>query len=248
MAGADTEHLSALHSVPPSSPPLARSYDEFDNIPSLTAPMGTHVIDIPLESTRDVLQETYQDREVGSGAPVGGLDIDRRSEVSKQDPQQHVFGTVNCQAPDSEVDSHSSDSDEERVCLAKMEIDNIIWIRKTRRHKVALEEWMKKDELFAARSDRKRKQSLSVKNEIYQLLGFYSVFQGVLLTAVAQSSLLHCNNWWTAFSLSALASCVTIGGFIHKFWIIWSLEITIHTENISRKVIPPLQTTFEILT
>lgn len=241
MAGADREALSALHSVPLSSPPLVRSYDEFGNIPSVTAPMGTHVIDIPLESTSDVLQATYQGRQVRPRAPVWGLHNDRRLEVPGQGPQQHIVGTVNCKAPDSEVDSHGSDSDEGRVCLAKMEIDNIIWIRKTMRLQVALEEWVKKEKLFAARSDRKRKQSLSVKNEIYQLLGFYSVFQGVLLTAVAQSGLLYCNNWWTAFSLSALASCVTIGGFIHKFWIIWSLERTIHTENIARKVIPPLQ-------
>ena len=50
---------------------------------------------------------------------------------------------------------------------------------------MALEEWEKKDELFAQRVDRNRKQSLSVKNEIYQLIGFYSVLKGVLLTAVS---------------------------------------------------------------
>jgi hypothetical protein len=101
---------------------------------------------------------------------------------------------------------------------------------------VALEEWEKKDELFAQRVDRKRKQSLSVKNEIYQLIGFYSVFQGVLLTAVSQSNLLHCNNWWTAFCLSAFASIVCIAGVIQKFHTIWGWEKTISSEDFARKL------------
>ena len=122
------------------------------------------------------------------------------------------------------------------------EIKNIMWMRKNDPndkalfYNVALEIWTAKDKLFASRVEKKTKQSLSVRNEIYQLIGFYSVFQGVLLTAVAQSNLLHCNNWWSAFTLSALASLVTVGGVIQKFYTVWSLEKTIGAEDITRKV------------
>ncbi|XP_073388711.1 uncharacterized protein [Physcomitrium patens] len=57
--------------------------------------------------------------------------------------------------------------------------------------------WTEKDDLFVIRAEKKKKQTSSLYNEIYQLVGFYSVFQGVLLTAVAQSNLLTCHNWWT---------------------------------------------------
>ena len=138
-----------------------------------------------------------------------------------------------------------SDSDELVIDvpdLLESELRNIMWMRgwdpnnKPLLYNVALEVWTAKDKLFASRVEKKTKQSLSVRNEIYQLIGFYSVFQGVLLTAVAQSNLLHCNNWWSAFTLSALASLVTVGGVIQKFYTVWSLEKTIGTEDIARKV------------
>jgi len=96
-------------------------------------------------------------------------------------------------------------------------------------------EWEKKDKLFATRIDKKKKQSNSLRNEIYQLIGFYSVFQGVLLTAVSQSNLLQCNNWLCAFFLSLFASMVTIAGVIQKFWAILALEKTIQNENHTRQ-------------
>lgn len=121
--------------------------------------------------------------------------------------------------------------------LAEIEINSLLWIKSPGNEalKEAYETWQAKDVLFATRVDKKRKQSSSLMNEIYQLVGFYSVFQGVLLTAVAQSSLLHCDNWWTAFFLSLLASLVTVGGVIQKFLSVLSLEKTISNEEISRK-------------
>lgn len=125
--------------------------------------------------------------------------------------------------------------------LAESEIYSLLWLEDPENepeNKVlarALKAWEKKDELFARRIDRKRKQSNSITNEIYQLVGFYSVFQGVLLTAVAQSNLLQFNNWWTAFFLSLLASLVTIGGVVQKFLAVLALELTIKNEESTRK-------------
>lgn len=121
--------------------------------------------------------------------------------------------------------------------MAEVEIDSLLWIKRAGNEKLkqALETWQSKDHLLASRVDKKRKQSNALINEIYQLIGFYSVFQGVLLTAVSQSNLLLCHNWWTAFFLSLLASLVTIAGVIQKYHSILALELTINTEDASRK-------------
>jgi hypothetical protein len=60
------------------------------------------------------------------------------------------------------------------------------------------------------RIEKKNTRSINAKNELYQLIGFYSVFQGVVLTAVAQTSLMQCQQSWIPVSLSLLASIATI--------------------------------------
>lgn len=106
--------------------------------------------------------------------------------------------------------------------------------------------WTEKDNLFVIRAEKKKKQTSSLYNEIYQLVGFFSVFQGVLLTAVAQSNLLTCHNWWTAFFLSLLASLVTICGVIQKFKFIIELENNMSSEDqvLHLCSTPPLWTGF----
>ena len=123
--------------------------------------------------------------------------------------------------------------------LAEMEVDNRIWIKKekNKKFKEALETWEAKDKLFAGRMDKKKKQSNSLRNEIYQLVGFYLVFQGVLLTAVALANLLTCDTWWSVFFLSLLACIVTIGGVIQKFYSVIALEKTIANEGFTRQVL-----------
>lgn len=96
--------------------------------------------------------------------------------------------------------------------------------------------WKETDDFFVVRAEKKNQKIGSLYNEIYQLIGFFSVFQGVILIACAQSNLLTCHNWWTTFFLSLLASLVTIFGVIQKFRTILTLKETIQTEDDSRKV------------
>jgi hypothetical protein len=56
----------------------------------------------------------------------------------------------------------------------------------------------------------------SIKNEIYQVVGFFSAFQGLLITAAAQSSLLRCNNVGFILALSAFATAVAVFGISQK--------------------------------
>jgi hypothetical protein len=60
------------------------------------------------------------------------------------------------------------------------------------------------------RIEKKSTRSINAKNELYRLIGFYSVFQGVVLTAVSQTSLIQCQQFWGPVSLSLLASIATI--------------------------------------
>ncbi|KAH8913182.1 hypothetical protein BDL97_17G026100 [Sphagnum fallax] len=62
----------------------------------------------------------------------------------------------------------------------------------------------------------KRTRSINTKNELYQLIGFYGVFQGVVLTAVAQTNLIRCSQSWGPSSLSLLASVATIASVYAK--------------------------------
>ncbi|KAG0625616.1 hypothetical protein M758_2G068500 [Ceratodon purpureus] len=114
-------------------------------------------------------------------------------------------------------------------------IRNLLWIEHHPVYRTALAEWRRQVPLFASRVERKIKRILALKNEIYNMLGFYSVFQGVLLTATAQSSYLHCRNVGLPISLSACASLCTLVHIWRKFKVISGLEKTISDEQISLK-------------
>ncbi|CAK9863608.1 unnamed protein product [Sphagnum jensenii] len=101
--------------------------------------------------------------------------------------------------------------------------------------KVALEEWQSSAEVFGKRVDKRQKEVRNIVNEIYQVIGFYSAFQGLLLTAVAQSNLLHCNNLGFPLALSALATFVALVGIGQKSWNILQFNRLIRSEDPTRR-------------
>ncbi|KAH8937848.1 hypothetical protein BDL97_16G050900 [Sphagnum fallax] len=101
--------------------------------------------------------------------------------------------------------------------------------------KVALEEWQNTAELFVKRVDKKNKEARSIRNEIYQVVGFYSAFQGLLITAVAQSNLLQCHNVGFPLALSAIATAAAVIGMGQKNAAIRDLKMTIKSETPTRK-------------
>jgi hypothetical protein len=101
---------------------------------------------------------------------------------------------------------------------------------------VALEEWQSNAEVFGKRVDKKQKEVRNIVNEIYQVVGFYSAFQGLLLTAVAQSNLLHCNNLGFPLALSALATFVALVGIGQKSRNILQFNRLIRSEDRTRRV------------
>lgn len=52
--------------------------------------------------------------------------------------------------------------------------------------------------------------------ELYQIIGFYALFQGVIFTAVAQSNLLTCADSWAPAVASVAVSVGTICGVVAK--------------------------------
>jgi len=199
----------------------------------LKVPTGS----IPLEST--VIQ-------MPPDPHADGLlkDDNNEATVSSQDPN-----VIN-QETDALLGASRLEGQKQSELLSEAEVRNIIWIKmgpeglkgvdgdkKHVLYRVALEHWEEKEKLLSTKLEKNTNLIMSVRNEIYQLIGFYSVFQGVLLTAVAQSNLLHCNNWWSVFTLSALASFVTVYGVLQKFDTLLRLEDVIGAERISLKVL-----------
>lgn len=114
---------------------------------------------------------------------------------------------------------------------------NLQYIHGNTRLRLILQEWESKLRDSQDIILRKQTLSLNVKNEIYHLIGFFSVFQGVVLTTVSQASLLSCHNWWGPFALSLLASLTTLVGVCHKFWNFISWKRAAEEEIANAKVI-----------
>jgi hypothetical protein len=73
-----------------------------------------------------------------------------------------------------------------------------------------LDDWQTQFKVARDRIETKSTRTNNAKNDLYQWIGFFSVFQGVVLTAVAQSSTLGCQQSWAPAALSLIASVVTV--------------------------------------
>jgi hypothetical protein len=116
-------------------------------------------------------------------------------------------------AASAERNEEEEEEEEEVVVVVnpnEIEAERLLEIDSEPKLKRILTEWEKRFEVSSLRIEKKSTRSINAKNELYQLIGFYSVFQGVVLTAVAQTSLIRCQQSWGPVSLSLLASIATI--------------------------------------
>jgi hypothetical protein len=111
---------------------------------------------------------------------------------------------------EEEEEEEEEEVDIELVNPREIEAERLLEIDKEPKLKRILTEWEKRFEVSSLRIEKKNTRSINAKNELYQLIGFYSVFQGVVLTSVAQTNLIQCQQSWGPVSLSLLASIVTI--------------------------------------
>ncbi len=99
-----------------------------------------------------------------------------------------------------------------------------------------LEEW---DKQFQVSQDSKLQEEArlkSAKRDLYQWIGFYSVFQGVVFTTVAVSNTLGCRQSWGPTFLSLIASIVTIVTVHFRFLDYEKLKTDVERKRIEAKV------------
>ena len=166
----------------------------------------------------------------GFGAPNGAVNVDIDGGFAESG------GVVRGSARGGGVD----DDDDDELYVADIVANNLHELNSGRYPKLkhAFDDWERSLEVSLKRREYKEAQRDAIRNEIYQVIGFYIVFQGVIFTAVAQASSLRCHNWWTSFMLSLLTSLVTIGAVLQKLQAFSALEVTIAGEIVTAKVLP----------
>lgn len=105
---------------------------------------------------------------------------------------------------------------------AKQVVDSLYALEGTsinaRKLKLAWSYWNELVKEEQGRLDNKKTEAKDLKTEVYQLIGFYSVFQGVLFQGVSVLQHVHgCDFSPLPISLSILTSVATILGVIYKF-------------------------------
>lgn len=120
------------------------------------------------------------------------------------------------------------------------EVKSLLWARNNPVYGAALGEWERKERLFSARVERREKSSADLINQIFNLVGFFSGFQGLVLTAVTQLSASSCKSQcrkvWFPILLTVVAAIVTIVGVVLRFRALKDLEDSIKTEKRAQAV------------
>jgi len=126
-----------------------------------------------------------------------------------------VVGAINLNFSASEpppVTDDKSDTDNGNKSTAH----SLRIIDKDPEKKLFLKNWETKRSDLNKKINSKSTDVITVKGDLYQFIGLYSVFQGVILTAVAQSNSLSCNSAWAPGLLSLFASVVTLASVYSK--------------------------------
>jgi len=141
----------------------------------------------------------------------------------------HLVDRVVIDVGNEEDDDGVVNADEEKA-------DRLYEIAKCEKLSLLLKDWEKQFKVARERIETKTTRTNSAKNDLYQWIGFFSVFQGVVLTAVAQSSTLGCQQSWAPASLSLIASVVTIVSVHFKLKSYRALELNLAKETYDSKV------------
>ncbi|CAK9857285.1 unnamed protein product [Sphagnum jensenii] len=153
---------------------------------------------------------------------AGGAALDANSENSallsreRRDPEVNRLVQPRDGAAGELSERNRAESETVQVNPIEIEAERLLEIDDDPKLKRVLKEWEKLFKVESLSVEKITARAIVVKNELYQLVGFYSVFQGVVLTAVAQTNLIKCNQSWGPASLSLLASIATLAGVCNK--------------------------------
>ncbi|KAG0554222.1 hypothetical protein KC19_12G074100 [Ceratodon purpureus] len=98
-------------------------------------------------------------------------------------------------------------------------------------YKKALEYTTNEATVRARRVEELESRSDKLKTVIFQVVGFYLVFQGVMITVVAQSTLLQKGTVWSPMTLSGAAAACCIIPVWQKGWAIAHIKGDMHDER-----------------
>lgn len=101
--------------------------------------------------------------------------------------------------------------------------------------KFALETWRAQYKELKNRQDGKNGDIKDMKSDMYQLIGFFSVFQGVLFQGVTQLSI-ACRFRYIPMALSVAATVGTIFGVFLKFTDLLDIQERSNGDAVSIKV------------
>jgi hypothetical protein len=124
-------------------------------------------------------------------------------------------------------------------------VKNRLWIKQNTVFNELVEDGERSLNLITQRVDRREKRVEDLTNQVFNLVGFFSVFQGVILTAVTQLSTSVttqlgapqvqarplCGKVWVPVVLSALAAVVSVVAVLLKFKHLSTLDRSINDEK-----------------
>lgn len=110
--------------------------------------------------------------------------------------------------------------------------------------------WSSEQKDRVKRLDALKTDASTGRNELYQLVGFYTVFLGVFFSAAAQTNNLKCVDWPILVVLSVVVTIFTLVGFFQKSSELHTLQEKINTLQQERNVFfsTPYLSLFHLLT
>ncbi|KAG0620741.1 hypothetical protein M758_4G239700 [Ceratodon purpureus] len=114
-------------------------------------------------------------------------------------------------------------------------VNNLVWIKENSHYREALEDFKERKKSLGEKLDRREKRVEELTNQIYNVVGFFSVFQGVILTAVTQltqSTPPLCGKVWFPVVLSGLAAIAAAFGIGLKYRHLDRIDILIRKERL----------------
>lgn len=103
---------------------------------------------------------------------------------------------------------------------AEQRIDHILQIQRLPKFKAAFAEWIRQKDDYKVLLDDGEKAKVDLVTQVFNIVGFFSVFQGVVFTAVSQlasQSKSQCGKVWVPTVLSGIAGAVSVLALWEKF-------------------------------
>jgi hypothetical protein len=112
----------------------------------------------------------------------------------------------------------------EDLAVDSYKVIETLWlIEQSPLHKLALKDWKRKEKELNERATRRESKSQDLHTQIYNIIGWYAVFQGVVLTAVAQLTQTYngspvCGKTWFPVVLTGFGTVKQVSKLYLTFW------------------------------